>query len=145
MTADLTAAARRTGVALAALAAGFTFAATPLAAQPAADRDDGANVAGVAVYGPHRYVRQPTTGAQVRLDSVSQVVSLTDVDLSTRDGALEAKRRIDHAARDVCQQVQDIYPHDGDTERGCYTEAVRDALAQTEAAAGYPIVAWGYH
>jgi UrcA family protein len=101
-------------------------------------------VEGVTVYAPHRYVRQPTTGARVRLDTISMRVPLGDLDLSTPGGAREAKARIVEAAKDVCDEVQQVYSNGVEIPGGCYANAVREALAQTQRLAGYPIVAWGY-
>jgi len=145
MIAKRTMAARRAGAGLALAGACACLFALPASAQPGPyDRDDAAGVGGVTVYGPHRYARQPTTGAWVRMDSISRVVELSDLDLSTHDGARIAKARIARAARAVCQDVQDAYPNDVDPETGCYATAVRDGLAQAQDIAGYPILAWGY-
>ncbi|HVN01440.1 MAG TPA: UrcA family protein [Caulobacteraceae bacterium] len=102
------------------------------------------DVGGLTVYAPNRYVRQPTTGAIVRLDTVSTRVPVGDLDLSTRRGAFLAKARIEHAARRVCEEVQEAYPGGTDPEGGCYARAVREGLAQAQEIAGYPILAWGY-
>jgi UrcA family protein len=99
---------------------------------------------GVTVYSPDRYIRQPTTGEIVRMDRVSMTVPLGDLDLSTPYGARVAKARIVQAARQVCEDVDDAYPGSSDPPGGCYTMAVRAALSQAQAQAGYPIVAWGY-
>ena len=130
----------RGGVALALslAAAGLALTVGPAQAQPYA------SVSGVTVQAPPRFVRQPATGARVRLDQVSYVVSLSDLDLSSRRGALLAKARIQRAARDVCDEVQARYRGDEDIDGGCYSTALRNALIQTERIAGYPIVAWGY-
>jgi UrcA family protein len=101
-------------------------------------------VEGVTVYVPYRYVRQPTTGARVRMNSVSLAVPLGDLDLSTPGGARVAKARIVEAAKDVCQRAEDVYPGSGEPPGGCYSMAVHDALRQAQDQAGYPIVAWGY-
>ena len=129
---------RRAALALSLAVAGL--ASTVSAAR--ADPFDTA--AGITVRAPHPYVRQPVTGAMVRLDQVSYVVSLSDLNLSTRRGAVLAKARIERAAKDVCQDVQDRYGTDEEVAGGCYVAAVRDALIQTERLSGYPIVAWGY-
>ena len=89
-------------------------------------------------------MRQPTTGAIVQLDSVSLEVPLGDLDLSTPDGAYLAKLRIEAGAREACYQVEARYPNDGETPGGCYSNAVRQGVAQAQRIAGYPIVAWGY-
>ena len=102
------------------------------------------DVGGVTVYAPRRYARQPTTGALVRLRSVSTTVQLGDLDLSTRYGARVAKARIVRAARDVCDAADNAYPGSSEVPGGCYATAVRNGLQQAQAMAGYPIVAWGY-
>ena len=99
---------------------------------------------GVTVYAPRHYATQPTTGRTVRMDQVSMTVPLSDLDLSTHEGARIAKARIVQAAKDVCQEVDDAYPGDSEPRGGCYARAVHDALAQAQDQAGYPIVAWGY-
>jgi len=138
-------AARRASIAVALAGACLCLFALPAHTQPAPyDREDAAGVGGVTVYAPHRYARQPTTGAWVRTDSISRVVSLDDLDLSTRYGARMAKARISRAARVVCQDVQNAYPNDVDPQTSCFTTALRDGLAQAQDIAGYPIVAWGY-
>ena len=129
---------RRAALALSLAVAGLASTVSAVRADPFD------TAAGITVRAPHPYVRQPVTGAMVRLDQVSYVVSLSDLDLSTRRGALLAKSRIERAAKDVCQDVQDRYPQDEDVAGGCYGAAVRDALIQTERLSGYPIIAWGY-
>jgi UrcA family protein len=102
-------------------------------------------VGDITVYAHHRYATQPTTGERVRMDSISMTVPLDDLDLATRRGARIAKARIERAARDVCDEVQLNYPKDVEPAVGsCYTHAVRDAVAQAQDVAGYPILAWGY-
>ena len=102
------------------------------------------SVEGVTVYAPYHYVRQPTTGALVRMNTVSVAVQLGDLDLSSRDGARVGKARIVEAAKEVCQRADDVYPGTSEPPGGCYETAVRDALRQAQEQAGYPIVAWGY-
>jgi UrcA family protein len=130
-----------------ALAAGISvsIAAAPALAQPYAPHEVSTGVGGVTVYAWPRYERQPTTGAWVEPDSVSLVVPLGDLDLSTGWGAHQAVLRIEAAARDACDAAETLYPKDVESEHGCYVPAVRRALAQAQAIAGYPILAWGYH
>ena len=132
---------RRATVALSLAAASLALTVSPARADPWNSYD---TAAGITVRAPHPYVRQPVTGAIVRLDQVSYVVSLSDLDLSTRRGAVLAKARIERAARDVCQEVEDRYGKGEEVNGGCYATALRDALLQTERLSGYPIVAWGY-
>ena len=125
--------------------AGASLALTAISAQAQPySRYGGTTTDSVTVYGVDRYVTQPTTGARVRMDRVSLVVPLGDLDLSTPYGAHIAKARISQAARDVCDAAETLYPKDGDAPGGCYANAVRQGLRQAQDVAGYPIVAWGY-
>jgi UrcA family protein len=138
-----------TGARIAGLAlAGASLALVALAARadpysPYGGTTVGA-IEGVTVYAPYRYVRHPTTGALVRMNTVSLAISLADLDLSTPRGARIAKARIVEAAKDVCQRAEDVYPGSGEPPGGCYSMAVHDAMRQAEDQTGYPIVAWGY-
>ena len=129
--------------------AGASLACATLAAraQPYSNYDDPNvtdDVSGVTVYAPYSYAHQPTTGARVRMDRVSMVVPIDDLDLSTSFGARVAKARISRAAKEVCDESERAYPGGSPPPGGCYSMAVRDALAQAQAEVGYPIVAWGY-
>jgi UrcA family protein len=128
------------------LAAVAAIAAWPMRsrAQPpgVGQSDYGPGVGQVTVFGLQRWVYEPETGRHVRADSVSMVVSLGDLDLTSRYGAYEARQRIDRAARSVCEEASDVYLNDGDIPGGCYPTAVRQAIAQVEYAAGYPILEW---
>jgi len=136
----------RFATAIAVASAGLALAASSTQAQPGpSDQDQqSTGLGGVTVYAPDRYARQPTTGAMVRMDSVSLGVPLGDLDLSSQRDAWVAKLRIERAARAVCQEAEDAFPRDGDPPRSCYAMAVRQGMAQAQDIAGYPIVAWGY-
>ena len=134
----------RAAVGLAIAGASLALAATAAKAEPYYGGTTVDDVEGVTVYAPDRYARQPTTGARVRMDRVSTTVPLGDLDLSNPYDARIAKARIVEAAKDVCDEAGDIYPNGGEPPGGCYATAVRDALAQAQDMAGYPIVAWGY-
>jgi UrcA family protein len=136
--------ARVAAVALALAGASLALVGPSASAQPTPYDDESAGVGGVTIYGPHLYARQPTTGAWVRMDSVSMTVRLADLNLATREGARTAKARIQRAARRVCAEAEYAYPKDVSPPRGCYQDAVAQGLAQAEDIAGYPIVAWGY-
>jgi len=136
---------RRFGVGLAACVGALALAAQASAQSEPPGYDQPAIVGGVTVRIPHRYTTDPTTGARVRMDSVTMMVPLDDLDLSTRWGAHVARSRIERAARAVCEQAEDAYPNDAESPAGCYPVALRDALYQAQTAAGYPIMAWGYH
>ena len=123
------------------LSAGLALAGASLALAVVAARADPyspyggttvGSVDGVTVYASERCVRQPTTGHTVRMNSVSMVVALGDLDLSTPGDARLAKARIVRAAKEVCQRVDDAYPGASEPPGGCYAMAVRDALRQAQ-------------
>ena len=134
---------KRRGLCAGLMAVGLGALALPAGAQ-SWSTDTGGDVSGVTVYAPHHYARQPLTGATVQLDQVSMAVPIDDLDLTRPGDAREARRRIEAAAREVCDRARDAYPVDTEVNGGCEAVAMRHALAQAEDAAGYPIVAWGY-
>ena len=66
--------------------------------------------------------------------SLSQPVSMGDLDLRTSHGARELHRRVRMAANEVCRQLVGVYPHGLDSSRTCYRNAVAEAQPQVDAA-----------
>ncbi|HEX3652638.1 MAG TPA: UrcA family protein [Rhizomicrobium sp.] len=67
--------------------------------------------------------------------SLSQAVRYDDLDLTTGQGAHELRRRVVHAAREVCGTLREAYPfHQLTSARRCYPEAVRTALVHANEA-----------
>jgi UrcA family protein len=67
--------------------------------------------------------------------SLSQRVRYDDLDLTTGQGAHELRRRVVHAAREVCGTLREAYPfHQLTSARRCYPEAVRNALVHANEA-----------
>jgi UrcA family protein len=122
--------AGRVAVGLALAGASLALVALSARADPYSPYSDTTvgSVEGVTIYAPDRYVRQPTTGARVRMEQVSMIVPLGDLDLSSRYGARVAKARISQAAKDVCQAADDAYPGSSEPPGGCYAMAVREGL-----------------
>ena len=89
---------------------------------------------GVVVTAPPRHERT-FGGAEVDHVTASRVVDISDLDLSTRWGVHELRARVERAAADVCNRLdnewpQGLYPLQGN-DADCYHRAVVDAMAQT--------------
>lgn len=74
--------------------------------------------------------------------SLSQPVRTDDLDLRSRQGAQELRRRVHIAADQVCRQLIDAYPVGVDSDATCYRNAVAEAMPRADAAIqtarGYP-------
>jgi UrcA family protein len=74
--------------------------------------------------------------------SLSQPVRTDDLDLRTREGARELRRRVRIAADEVCGQLIDQFPVGVDGDSTCYRNAVAEARPRVDAAIqtarGYP-------
>ena len=71
--------------------------------------------------------RSSTTGAPIRRVTTSRVVDYRDLDVDSPWGARELHARIEHAARDACEELDDRYPIGEPDVGDCVSEAVRDA------------------
>lgn len=85
----------------------------------------------------HNYLNLPPENV-----SLSQVVRYDDLDLRSRDGARELRRRVRIVADQVCGQLIDEYPVGVDPDSTCYRNAVAEARPRVDAAIqtarGYP-------
>ena len=116
---------------------------------PAAYEDPGyvTTTEGITVYAPRRYHnrnRSATTGAPIEAVRESRVVYARDLDLSTDWGARALRRRIEHAARDACGDLDARYPITDDAPRDCYDGAVHGAMRQVEYRLGFTPPSWFY-
>ena len=67
--------------------------------------------------------------------SLSKVVSYSDLDLTTWDGADRLRARVDRAAHRVCAQLRDAYPFEQlSTGTRCYREAVQNGMVRANEA-----------
>jgi UrcA family protein len=67
--------------------------------------------------------------------SLSVPVRYDDLDLRTRAGARELRRRVVHAAYDVCGQLHEAYPfYPLTSSRSCLREARDNALSRADSA-----------
>lgn len=79
--------------------------------------------------------------------SLSQAVRYDDLDLRSRGGARELRRRVRIVADQVCGQLIDQYPVGVDPDSTCYRNAVAEARPRVDAAIqtarGYPPGGYG--
>ena len=97
---------------LATLAATVVATAAPAFAQ---------SVEEFTVYGRHRYAEP---------DTMSERVSYADLDLVYAADRAELMRRVNYAARDVCDRLNEAGPSPANLGRSCRDEAVRGAMGQ---------------
>jgi UrcA family protein len=96
--------------------------------------DSSATVGGITVYASPRHERT-AIGAPIVTARVSRVVDTSDLDLGTGYGMHELRARVESAATDACNQLDNepgLTPLQGD-DADCYHRAVGDAMAQVEA------------
>ena len=71
--------------------------------------------------------RSSTTGAPIERVTTSRVVDYRDLDVDSPWGARELHYRIEHAARDACEELDNRYPIGEPDVGDCVSEAVRNA------------------
>jgi UrcA family protein len=85
----------------------------------------------------HNYLNVPPENV-----SLSQPVRYDDLDLRSRQGARELRRRVRIVADQVCGRLIDEYPADVNGDAACYRNAVAEARPRVDAAIqtarGYP-------
>lgn len=117
-------------------AAGLFFAIQPAGAQDYGRADDMGQQAGpeqIIVQAP--YLREERSNVFGHLDKVSMsgAVSYADLDLTTRGGARELRRRVRDTARDICRQLAEDYPfRQQPLSTKCYEGAVKDGLVRAD-------------
>lgn len=77
--------------------------------------------------------RSSITGAPIELISIARQVSYADLDLSKTSDANELEKRVDDTARDLCQELDKMYPLEP-KDRNCVSKASDDARKQVDAA-----------
>ena len=153
MTINTIAMMKRGAMGLAAAAFSLGLAAIPAHAQDDGYYDNGYNSSssyddsyttteGVTVTAP-RHVGRSEIGADIDLVSASRTVRYDDLDVGTGYGAHVLKARIEHAAREACDQLDRDYPDAADRDgRDCYSDAVRDGLHDAAYQIGYEPSDW---
>ena len=85
----------------------------------------------VIVRAPRRAGRDSATGAPIETAVAQREVRYDDLDLNSRWGAHELRVRIDRAARDACDEIDQRYTVIDTDDTSCVRRAVQDALYQT--------------
>lgn len=137
----------RMTVGVAALALAGVLSVPSVQAQPYGYYDNPNYVTtaeGVTVYAPRRNYGRSAIGAPIEAVRESRVVYARDLDLSTYWGARALRRRIEHAARDACDDLDVRYPITVDPPEDCYNGAVRGAMRQVEYRVGFTPPTWWY-
>lgn len=116
-------------------AAAAILAAVPL--QAANAQSDPPREPAITVFAP-RVVEEPSSDGigKVRTLTASSMVYVGDLDLDTPSGRDTLKQRVETAAEETCEWLNDLYPldHPIGTERSCIEEAVERAEEQMLAA-----------
>lgn len=81
-----------------------------------------------------RVIGTTTAGAPLVLTTLKSGVSYSDLNLTTPAGALGLTRRVHGTARDLCGQLDDMFPFEQPTARSCTVKAVADAMRQVRLA-----------
>jgi UrcA family protein len=94
----------------------------------------------VEVYGPR--FREERTPLNAPLGKVSVAVPYGDLDLRTRRGAFELRRRVRDAAWNVCGQLAEAYPFYEANNTSCLKTAYENAIVRVKATVGDARIAW---
>jgi len=81
-------------------------------------------------YGHRAYPSSPTRASEPT--TLSLPVSYSDLDLTTRDGAVELRERVRDAAHDICGELASRYPIKMAVSESCYKKAVESGLNRAD-------------
>jgi UrcA family protein len=90
-------------------------------------------VSGVTVTAP-REIGRTTIGAPIELVSMSARVRIKDLNLKTDKGAAELNKRVSDTARNLCEELEKLYPVGTPDAASCAKSAVARARGQVDAA-----------
>lgn len=79
-------------------------------------------------------IGRSTIGAPIEEATITRRVSYADLDLTTRTGAAELRRRVRDTARIACQQLDALYPAEDQNAPECISTAVAAATPQVKSA-----------
>jgi len=122
------------------LAGACGLAASAASAQPYdpyADRTpySGGPTETVTVIGPHFHADSTPLNGPLEKVSLSSSVRYDDLDIATRRGARELRRRVYREAEEVCDRLADVYPvYEMTSSTPCFKSAVDDAMVKADAA-----------
>jgi UrcA family protein len=105
----------------------FAFSAVALAQQPGTQLVvSSARTTGLA----HSYL----TGASEDVISISQRVSLADLNLASTSGSREMEARVRNTAKALCEKLERMYPFSSTTVETCVRNAVDKSMADVRTA-----------
>lgn len=117
----------------------LTLNVAPAHAQTYYDNgDDAYTTSGVTVYAP-RIVGRSEIGAPIEETEASRVVRFDDLNLDTRWGAHVLRTRIERAANEACNELDQDYPVDAGDNPPCRQTAVDRAMDRVQEMTGYTI------
>ena len=79
----------------------------------------------------HQTVGRSNIGAPIEVTSISREVKFADSDLSTESGTAAIKERIGDIARDMCEELDKMYPLE-QRDTSCARNATNDAMKQVD-------------
>ncbi|MDE2463602.1 MAG: UrcA family protein [Alphaproteobacteria bacterium] len=77
--------------------------------------------------------RSPSTGAPIEETTIARTVSYSDLDLAKTADANELKARVEAAAKDVCMELDKLYPFE-DKDPTCAEKSAEKAMVQVDTA-----------
>jgi UrcA family protein len=91
---------------------------------------------GITVYATPDYSRT-WNGVPIVVARASRVVNTNDLDLTTPVGQYVLRDRVERAASDACNELDDawimgLYPLPGESDADCYAGAVSDAMGRAQ-------------
>jgi UrcA family protein len=91
---------------------------------------------GITVYASPAYGRT-WNGAPVVVTRATRVVNTSDLDLTTSVGQYVLRDRVERAAVDACNELDDawimgLYPLPDESDADCYAGAVSDAMVRAQ-------------
>ena len=118
----------------AALAATFGLSLAGAHAQPYDNDDTAYTTGGITVYARPYYGRT-FSGAPIVRARVTRVVDTSDLDLSTGHGVRVLRDRVERAAADACNELDNqytmgLYPMPDENDTDCIRRATDDAMYQ---------------
>ena len=75
-----------------------------------------------------------SVNAPIEAISLNYRVSYSDLDLSTHDGAVALKDRVNEAAKAACRQISQLYPSATPDDASCTKQAVDSAMPSVKKA-----------
>ncbi len=78
--------------------------------------------------------RSSSTGAPIEETTITRKVSYADLDLASVAGANELQKRVNDTAKELCKQLDDMYPLTAPTSTDCARKSSSQAMEQVHMA-----------